>query len=102
MRAAVGKNLMPEGVPLEKHEYLAGSLDDLHRQWIKKNNRESDRRTGVVKRIACVHEGMSVRSERGLGGIVLRLSPSRHGRLLHGECISPVSLLNSNQPGMVV
>src|SRR5579864_1244169 len=102
MRATVCKNLMPEGVPLEKHDDLAGRLNDLHRQWIKKGNREADGRTGVVEGIGCFHEGDRMRSERGLGSIKFRLGPVRHWRRFWSERISPISLLHGNQPGMVV
>src|ERR1700686_3102995 len=55
MRAAVCKNLMPEGVPFEKQDDLAGRLNNLHRQWVKKNKREADWSAGVVKGIVCFH-----------------------------------------------
>ena len=102
MLAAVRKYLMPEGVPLEKQDDLAGSLNDLHRQRVKKSNRETDGRTGVVKGIGCFHERIRMRPERGLGRIKFRLGPIRHGRRLRSERVGPVSLLNPNQPGMVV
>src|ERR1700692_4025158 len=41
MLGAVRKYLMPEGVPLEKQDDLAGRLNDLHRQWVKISNRET-------------------------------------------------------------
>src|SRR5216683_4515759 len=51
MHAAVSKNLMPERIELEKHDDLSRRLNNLHRQWVKKSNREADWSACVVKGI---------------------------------------------------
>src|ERR1700704_1238374 len=76
MRAAIGKDLMPDGVVLEKHDDFAGRLDDLHGEGMKINPWQARWNTGVVKGVVCFREGIRVGSEGRLGGFVLRLAPA--------------------------
>src|SRR3977135_1667844 len=69
MRAAIGKDLMPDGVVLEKHDDFAARLHDLHGEGMKKNSWQAGRNTGVVERVVRFREGIRVRSEGRLGGV---------------------------------
>src|SRR6266566_1220541 len=51
MRAAICKNLMPDGVVLEKHDDFAVRLHDLHGEGMKINSWQAGRNTGVVERV---------------------------------------------------
>src|SRR6266436_2683326 len=85
MRAAICKNLMPDGVVLEKHDDFAARLHNLHGERMKVNPWQARRNTGVVERVVSFREEIRLRSEGRLGGFVLRLAPAGHGRLLQGE-----------------
>src|ERR1700720_3984842 len=102
VRSPVRKNLMANAVVLENHEDFPGRLNNLEWQRIKKNAREAHGNTGMEDGIIRFCKRNSIGSERGLGGFELRLGPRSHGRLVHGEFISPVAILNSNQPRMIV
>src|SRR5258708_3354792 len=102
MWAAVGKNLMPDRVVLKEHDDFAGRLNDLHGKGMKINAWQAGRSTGVVKRIVCFRQWIRFGSERRLGGFVLRLAPSGHGRLLRGELINPVPLIGSDRAWAVI
>src|SRR6267143_6867994 len=102
MRAAICKNLMPDGVVLEKHDVFAVRLHDLHGERMKVNSWQAGRNTGVVERVVCFREGIRVRSEGRLGGFVLPLAPAGHGRLLQGELINPIPFPDGGWPGAVL
>src|SRR6266446_10806041 len=76
MRTAICKNLMPDGVVLEKHDDFAVRLNDLHGEGMKINSRQAGRNTSVVKGVGCFRERIRVRSKGRLGGFVLRLAPA--------------------------
>src|SRR6266705_6128721 len=78
MRAAVSEDLMPRGVPLEKHDDLAGHLNNLHGEGMSKNPWEAGWTTIAINGVVCFRERKWMRSERGLGSFVLRLAPSGH------------------------
>ncbi len=102
MRTAICKNLMPDGVVLEKHDDFAVRLNDLHGEWMKVNPWQAGWNTGVVERVVCFRERIRVRSKGRLGGFVLRLAPAGHGRLLQGELINPIPFPDSGGPGAVL
>ena len=52
----------------------------------------------MVNGIVRFREGIRVSTEGGLGSFVLRLAPSRHGRLLDLELVNPV-LQSSGRQG---
>ena len=101
MRAAVREDLMPHGVPLEKHDDLAGNLSNLQWEWVKKNPREAGWTTVAKNGVVCFRERNRARSEGGLGSFVFRLAPSGHGRLFQVQLINPVPLLDGVRPGTV-
>src|SRR3984957_19951505 len=96
MRAPICKNLMPDGIVLEKQDDLAGCLNNLHGKGMKINPRKTGRSTGVVKRVVCFRQGISRNSEGGLRGFILRLAPGGHGRLFRVELKNPVPLIDSD------
>src|SRR5580693_4245977 len=102
MRAAIGKNLMPDGVVLEKQDHLAGHLNDLHREGMKKNPRQAGWGTAAVDGVVRFREGIGVSSERGPGSLVLCLAPGGHRRFLKVQLIKPVAFHNSGRPGTVL
>jgi len=102
MRTAIGKDLMPDGVVLEKHDDFAVRLHDLHGEGMKINSWQPGWNTGVVERVVCFREGIRVRSEGRLGGFVLRLAPAGHGRFFQGELINPIPFPDSGGPGTVL
>src|SRR6267143_4555305 len=99
MRTAIGKDLMPDGVVLEKHDDFAVRLNDLHGEGMKINPWQAWRNTSVVKGVVCFREGIRVRSKGRLGGFVLRLAPAGHGRFFQGELINPIPFPDSGGPG---
>src|SRR5713101_3206111 len=90
MRAAVCENLMPQGVVLEQHHDLPGRLKNLQGEGVKKNPRETGWITAMVNGVGRFRQGVSVRSEGGLGSFVFRQAPSRHGRFLYGKLINNI------------
>src|ERR1700693_781589 len=101
VRAAVGKNLMADGVVFKKHDDFAGRLNNLHREWMKNNPRVAGWSTGVVNGIVRFREGIGTSSEGGFGGLILHLAPSSHRRLFLVEFIHPEPLHDSKRPGTV-
>src|SRR5580704_1301350 len=70
MLAAVCKNLMAHGIVLEKHDHLAGRLNDLHRKGMHDNTRVTWGSTCMVNRVVRFREGIGTSSEGGFGGLI--------------------------------